>query len=165
MIPRRPIVAITPAHRRMRVAALRSDRVRRVATDLFEQQRAHPRTVAALPCRPGWSPSPDARSQTAWRLGKSESPSNSNRVESIARTADIASPQARLLIAFQAAMACAALTRTKRTQCVFSGPEMASGGLLGPSRRDYAPGAQGSCRRQLRLVLACRKPGFQITRF
>jgi len=34
----------------------------------FGPRRAHPRTVAAAPYRPGWCPSPNARSQTAWRL-------------------------------------------------------------------------------------------------
>jgi hypothetical protein len=46
-------LAFTAARQRMHVAALTADRVQRLVMGLFEQQRAHPRTVAALPCRPG----------------------------------------------------------------------------------------------------------------
>jgi len=60
--------AINVARQRSSVAALLRDRVQRRATDPFERQRGHPRTAAASPCRPRRSPSPDARSQTAWRL-------------------------------------------------------------------------------------------------
>ena len=68
IVPRSAISAITVVRRRMPAAALSADRARRAATGLFGPRRAHPRTVVALPCRPGWYPSPDARPQTAWRL-------------------------------------------------------------------------------------------------
>jgi hypothetical protein len=54
---RRSASAITATRQRMCVAGLTGDRVLRTAMDPFEQRRAHPRTVAALPCRPRWSPS------------------------------------------------------------------------------------------------------------
>src|SRR5262245_54222970 len=46
-------LTINEARGRMPAAALTSGRVRWAAMDLFGPRRAHPRTVVALPCRPG----------------------------------------------------------------------------------------------------------------
>src|SRR5262249_62259811 len=62
------ITAIDGVRRRMPAAALTAARARGAAADLFGPRRARRRTVAALPCRPGWCPSPDARARTAWPL-------------------------------------------------------------------------------------------------
>src|ERR1700722_10964539 len=61
----KPIIV---ARRRMPAAAPTAGRARLMVAGLFEPRRARPRIVAALPCRPGWRPSPDATAQTVWRL-------------------------------------------------------------------------------------------------
>jgi hypothetical protein len=68
ILRRSAISAITVVRRQMPAAALSAGRARRAAAGLFGSRRAHPRTVAASPYRPGSYPSPDARAQTAWRL-------------------------------------------------------------------------------------------------
>jgi hypothetical protein len=48
-----PVSAINVVRRRMPAVALTAGRARRAAAGLCEPRRAHPRTVAALPYRPG----------------------------------------------------------------------------------------------------------------
>src|SRR5215468_5975948 len=48
-----PVSAINVVRRRMPAVALIAGRARRAAAGLCEPRRAHPRTVAALPYRPG----------------------------------------------------------------------------------------------------------------
>src|SRR6266542_4367321 len=72
VLPRSAISAINVVRRRMPVAVPTPGRARRAAVGLFGPRRVHPRTVAALPYRPGWCTSPDARAQTGWRLRRSE---------------------------------------------------------------------------------------------
>jgi hypothetical protein len=53
IVPRSAISAINVVRPRMPVAVPTAGRARRAVAHLFGPRRVHPRTVAALPCRPG----------------------------------------------------------------------------------------------------------------
>src|SRR6202000_1895614 len=60
--------AITVLRRRTIAVMPTIDRAQPAAAGLSGPRRALPRIVVALPYRPGWCPSRDARSQPAWPL-------------------------------------------------------------------------------------------------
>src|SRR5260370_14558098 len=65
-----PTRGFNVAPRRTPAAAPTSARARLPAAGIFEPRRAHRRIVAALPCRPGSCPSPDARAQPRGGFGE-----------------------------------------------------------------------------------------------